>query len=218
MELYGNVNNFALPNPGNHLAICSGVIHIGTGPETYEGHTKMQDRVVVLVELVKTNHVFDEKKGPEPFIVRQKYTNSMGTTAKLRKVLEGWRGEPFTNDEAQKFNIFSIAGAPCMVNIIKKTSAGGKDRVEIQSISQVPEELIENFPAQRTKMLVWGFPNIGKGEKFDTEGFNRIPTFFQEEIKKSDQYKLLAGSGSTTPAPTQNAAPVASGTAKKLPF
>jgi hypothetical protein len=190
MELNANVSDFVLPPAGNHAAVCCGVVYCGTVPKEFEGKPKMKKVVYLYFELSNTNHVFDANKGPEPFVIRQEYSLSMGKNANLRKMLEGWRGQPFTDAEAAKFNIFSIVKAPCQVNLVKKISKANKERIEVYSVSQLMAGV--PVPTLRTALTEWKMPDITKGEKFDTEGFNKLHSFIQNDIKASDEYKAMA--------------------------
>lgn len=189
--------NFVLPPAGNQLAICSGVAMIGTHEEVYEGKPKgKQKKVIIFFELVNTNHVFDEKKGPEPFVMPIELTLSTHKKSSLRKLLESWKGSPFTDAEADKVNLTTMVGFPCFANVIIDKNSKGDDRAKIVALAAVPEGIA--VPEQRTPRRVFTF-----NPPFKTEVFNALPKWIQEKIQKSDEYKALAGT-STTTAPAAN--------------
>lgn len=221
MSLIAKVSNFVLPPVGNHIGICCGVVHLGVVEREFEGHKKMQDKIMLFFELPNTSHVFKEENGPEPFVVSQEYTFSMGMNkgkpSNLRKMLEGWRGEPFSADDAKKFDILTLLTAPCQLNLVKKTSKNGKDRIEIYSVSQVMDGV--QIPAMKTVPYAFTYPDTTKGEQFNTEVFSKLPSWIQEEIKKSEQYRNLSGGNIVAPGQTgQVQNPVNTTSAKKLPF
>jgi hypothetical protein len=54
-------------------------------------------------ELPTELEVFHEEKGEEPYVVSKTYTLSMHEKATLRRDLESWRGQGFTEKEAEAF-------------------------------------------------------------------------------------------------------------------
>lgn len=78
--------------------------------------------------------------------VEQRFTLSLGKKAKLRALVEGWRGDSFTAaDEAkfktEGFDINKFYGKPCLLTTVHKTSASGKTRCEVLTVTKVPEEM-----------------------------------------------------------------------------
>jgi len=78
--------------------------------------------------------------------VEQRYTLSLGAKAKLRALIEGWRGDAFTVDEIKAFkdkgfDITKFYGKPCLLSTVHKTSSTGKVRCEVLQCSAVPEEM-----------------------------------------------------------------------------
>lgn len=188
--------NYALPDPANHVAICCGIVHLGTVDHTYEGKVTRKKMVRISFELVNTNHVFDEAKGNEPFIVTKEFPFSMNKKAGLRKMLEAWRGASMTDDEAKAFNIVKLITAPCLVNVIIKTSGKGNKYVDIATVSQVPQGT--NVPPLRKGTFLFNF-----NPPFKSDVFNSLPEYVQKVIKTSDEYLALSGAAQQ-PAPGTN--------------
>ena len=184
-EVIGDVGNFTLAPSGNHAAICISVVVIGTVPTKYKGHDKMQKIVRLGFELPNKRHVFNESKGEEPFVVYKEYSLSMGDNSNLKKMIDSWRGEKLTKEEAKKFNIVKLLGCECMCNVVVKTSESSKQYNDIATVSPIPEEL--TVPAQSNKNTLFNF-NL----PFKTEAFMSLPEFIQNKIKSSDEYKALS--------------------------
>jgi hypothetical protein len=53
----------------------------------------------------------------KPFIHMQSYTGSISENARLRPLLESWRGKPFTALEGKGFKLYKLLGAPCCLVI-----------------------------------------------------------------------------------------------------
>ncbi len=165
------------------------------------------------IELVNTAHVFDTSKGAEPFVHQQQFAQSMGPKAKIRLLLEGWKGVTFTPEQAKAFNYAKLIGAACEVNLIKKTSKAGKDRIEIGSILMLAEGT--QVPAPKNEQLIFTIPS--HASEFNTEKFNKLGKWWQDKIRSSDEFKALGmQAGTGTPA----AQPASQGTvsSNNLPF
>jgi len=62
-------------------------------------------------------------------------TNSIGKKAKLRPLLVSWRGREFTEAEANGFDVMTVVGANCLLNIVHKPGKEGAINAEISGIS-----------------------------------------------------------------------------------
>lgn len=190
MEIHGEVKNFTPAPAGNHVAICSGIIVVGTIEEDYQGHKKKQKKLFILFEL--TNTKVEGKE--DPFVMPIEYTQAMGSTANLRKMLESWRGSKFTDAEAKVFNVANVVGAPCLANVVHETK-DGKVRAKVMGITQVPPGTV--ISVQKTKTIMFQ-PVI----PFAADVFSQIPEWIRKKIESSDEYKALgAGTGVVNSAP-----------------
>lgn len=109
---------------GVQQAVCSGVFDIGTHEGEYQGKPTLKHQIVVIWEL-------DEKKtlgdfAGQPHQISKFYTLSLGEKANLRKDLESWRGQPFTTQELEGFDLENLIGANCLLNIVDKEKGGQK--------------------------------------------------------------------------------------------
>lgn len=185
MEIHGEVKNFTPAPAGNHIATCTGIIVVGTIEEEYNGHKKKQKKLFIIFEL--TNTKMEGKE--EPYLMYIEYTQAMGSTANLRKMLESWRGSKFTDVEAKVFNIANIVGAPCLANVVHETK-DNKVRAKVMGITQVPVGTA--VPAAKTKSIM--FQPVAP---FATDVFNQIPEWIRKKIEGSDEFKLLGASTTT---------------------
>lgn len=194
--------DYVLMPPGNHIARCYAMVHIGTIKEEtgiYAG--KEANKVRITWETPHECHDFG--KGLEPFTISQEFTLSMNEKATLRKMLESWRGVPFTEEQAKAFDITKLLGKPCMINVIhKKAKSSGKERAEIASIAAIPKGT--EIPAQVNPTFELSYDNWNTG-LFDT-----LPDFLKNKIKSSKEYAAMI-------APVSEALPAASNV-DDLPF
>ncbi len=58
----------------------------------------------------------------------------------MRKDLESWRGRKFTQQELQGFDVETIIGVPCLLNIIQEDK-GGETYANVASIMRLPKGL-----------------------------------------------------------------------------
>lgn len=115
----GNESKTYAPAPeGTHQAVCVDIIDQGMKPNPFRDGA-MQRKVDVAWQLGETRE--DGKR----FVVYKRYTASLNEKATLRHDLESWRGRPFTATELSGFDLESVVGANCLLNVVHK--AGTKD-------------------------------------------------------------------------------------------
>lgn len=116
------------PTPvGVHQAVCVDVIDKGIVEVTYQGKTKKQHKISVAWQV---DELRDDGK---PYLVYKRYTLSLNEKATLRKDLESWRGRAFTRDEEAGFDVESVLGANCLINVQHNT-VGDKTYANVVSI------------------------------------------------------------------------------------
>ena len=168
---------------GTHVARCVQLINIGTIDGEYEGKPIRSYKIRLAWELPNETKVFDEAKGPQPILVNQEFTLSLGAKAGLRKIVEGMIGVVLKDEEAYSFDIEKIVGMPCLLTIIHKTSTKGKVYDKIASASPLVKGM--TVPEQYNQSKILSFSN------FDHELFATLPTFLKEKIASSDEYSQM---------------------------
>ena len=61
------------------------------------------------------------------------FTLSLAEKSKLRPFLEAWRGRKFTNEELNQFDLESVIGANCQLQIIHSIRPDGKKSAKVQA-------------------------------------------------------------------------------------
>lgn len=167
---------------GNYVARCYQMIQIGTVKEVFEGETKILHKVRIGWELPEELRVFDEAKGEQPLVMSAEYTLSMHEKAKLRAILQSWRGKAFTEDEAKKFDITKLIGASCLLNVIHKTTANGTF-ANIAGVTPLPKGMI--CPPAINNPFILSF------DEWDNDKFNSLPDFIKNKIASSLEYEKI---------------------------
>jgi hypothetical protein len=178
---------------GTYVARCYSMIHLGTIKESYMGEEKFVNKVRLTFELPTEMKVFKEENGEQPQVISKEFTLSLGDKSNLRAFLNSWRGKALTEDECKSFDIAVLAGKPCTLSIIHKTSkASGKTYAEIASIGGVMKGMA--VPDLINPEMVFSVTN------FDQVAFDSFPDFIKEKIASSQEYQALQKSA-PAPAP-----------------
>lgn len=167
---------------GNYVARCYSMVHVGTSFN--EMYDKDINKVRITWEFPTETHVFNEEKGPQPFVISKEYTLSMHEKSALRPTLESWRGKGFTEEEAKGFDITNLVGAYCMINVIhRKSEDGTKTYANIGSIASLPKGM--NKPEGVNPNVIFDYDN-----NYDEAFINTLPDFIKLPLMSSNEYKL----------------------------
>lgn len=164
---------------GTHVAVCFGLVDLGTQVSNYEGRETKRHQVWLWWELAD-----ETTEDGKPVTVGGFYTMSLHEKSTLRKTLESWRGRSFTPDELNGFHLSNILNKPCMLSIIHETKKDGGVRDKITSVSAVPKSVKPNPAQSKTVMLSLD------DDEFDRAVFESLPNFLKDMILKSDEGQL----------------------------
>lgn len=132
--------DFKPVSSGLHPAVCTLIADVGVQPQTNPAFAPNR-KIVFRFEIGDEDVEYTDKDGKAvkaPAIVYDTLTGSMNRKANMRAMLEGWRGQAFTDEEAENFDTKEVLGAYCMLNIVHKES-NGKTFANISSISRLPK-------------------------------------------------------------------------------
>jgi len=169
--------SYKLVPAGTHMAICYGIVDLGTQAYSYQGEQKQARQCRVLWEL----HGEDADGQPltlddgRPLSLSQRYTLSLAEKAKLRKTLISWRGREFTAAELRGFDLRTIIGEPCMLTVTHAVK-GDKTFANVDTVTAVPAALKKlGLPELVNKKTYFSFGYFNQDE-FDalTEGLKRV--------------------------------------------
>ena len=204
--------NFKLIDAGVYPARCYSMIELGTQTTEFNGESKVSRQVNITWELPTEKAVFHEERGEEPYVVSKTYNLSMHEKATLRKDLESWRGQGFTDDEAKSFDITKLIGKPCQISIIHKKSPDGlKTYANLSSITPVMKGVTVPDQINPSKVLEF--------QDFNWQIFKDLPEWLREKIVKSPEYKAIAGYNEVTQDEThEELIPLTKEETQDLPF
>jgi hypothetical protein len=125
---------------GVHQAVCVDIEDLGMLKSAYtddKGNEKWQHKIKVYWQISERRD--DNKR----FVLSKRYTLSLHEKASLRHDLEAWRGRAFTEDELRGFDVESVKGANCLLNVQHRQSAD-KSRTYANVVSIMP--LVKGMP------------------------------------------------------------------------
>lgn len=133
---------FKIVPSGTHLARLYRIVDLGTQESQFQGgEVKIQRKVMFAWEI----HGEDDTGEPlvtedgKPMAIFKNYTLSWNEAATLRKDLQAWRGVPWTDAEAKRFELKNVLGQWCMLNVVHRPGqSDGKLFANVAGISPVP--------------------------------------------------------------------------------
>lgn len=170
---------------GSHPAICYRVIDLGTQRKVFNGEESFKRQVRIWWELHGEDCLNDDGK---PLIYSEPYTLSAHEKAALRKHLEAWRGKQFTQAELAEFDMKSLLGRPCLLNLVHKES-NGNVYCNLSSVMKLPKGM--SVGAQVNPSVYFSL----EPDRFDRAVLNSLPDWLQDKIKKSPEFKKASQVG-----------------------
>jgi hypothetical protein len=173
---------------GSHLARCYRIVDVGTQKSEYQGQVKYLRKVMLGWEIhgVNDDGTPIKMKDGRPFAMFKNYTMSWSDKATLRIDLQAWRSKPFSAEEMRRFDLKTVLGAWCMLNVVERQGNDGKMYVNVANISPVPAMIKQA-----------GLPvAINKNEMFslsepDMEMFNTFSDSLKKKIQASPEWEKL---------------------------
>ena len=181
--------NFEKAPAGSHVAVCCRVIDLGTQAQTFEGRDKKVKKLLLGWEL----------QGPamesgDRFVIHENYTASLAKKANLRKVLESWRGKPFTDEDFENggFDVSKLLGVPCLLTVIHNES-GGKTYANVQSVAKLMKGAeVSELKHAKQHFCFDGTPDLNV--------FTDLPDYWKDMIAASPEWSALKDETETEPA------------------
>lgn len=193
--------------PGNHIARCYGVIDLGTQSHSFQGESWSQRDVRISFELpneLMTGIYNQESKG-KPFSVGCTVKQSLHSKARLRALLKGWRGRDFTPEELKGFDLKSIIGKACRVNLVASPDGQFTNIEGISPLGKLKDAggkmVLEPCPKQVNKSVYFCL----EPDEFDVAMLGQLSEKTQEKIRKSPEWQALASREKQPEAPEEPA-------------
>lgn len=163
-----------------HVAVCNSVIDLGVQTKTFNNETKQVREVLIGWELPYETIEVEEEKVPR--VISRTYSMSLHEKSKLRKDLESWMGRKLTAEEAAGFNLTTLLGKPCQLQVIHVDS-NGRTYANINNIVNLPD----NMPV----------PSATQVTSFDLDAPDAkeiivmLPEWIQNKIKESSTWEEM---------------------------
>lgn len=174
----GGGGDFKPVPPGNHRGVCSMIIDLGRQriqSQMYGESIKPQ--VYLAWELPDEPITWTDREGTErtgPMRIGKTYTLSTHENANLRRDLESWRGKPFTEAEAEEFDVSALAGVPALINVAHKAGGNGKTYANVVAVTPLPKGMEK--PTAADGVIVYDADNISS--------FDHLPEWLQKKIQE----------------------------------
>jgi hypothetical protein len=171
-----NEKSFEPVSEGLHPAICYMIVDLGKQYSMKYDRDRYQAYIgfEVLDETVKVEGV------DKPMVIGNTYTLSLGDKATLRKVLEGWRGKKFTEEELNGFDIKNVLGVPCQIQVLHNQS-GEKVYANISNIVPYPKGIAA--PKATSELIHYDMDAADRDAMFA-----KLPEWLQKKVKESKSY------------------------------
>lgn len=173
------------------------IIHIGTVPG-FQG--QLQNKVRITFEFPTELKVFKEENGEQPCVLSKEYTLSTHEKSGLRKLIVACdpKALKVTDDGfVEDYDIEKLLGKSCLVSVIHKTGKDGAVYANIDVETVLPKGMV--CPPQVNESVSISYDN------FSEESFAKLPSFIQDKMKTSFEYKKLKEEPNEVPFPdTEN--------------
>lgn len=146
-------SNYTPAPAGAWASVCVDIVDLGVLEVTFAGETKKQHKIRVVWQIDEVN-----PENGKPYTTSKRYTLSLHEKAALRKDLESWRGRAFTDSELEGFDVESVLGIGCLMNIIE-VHKDGKKYSNIASLMKLPKGM--SAPSPRDYVRVVDRPREG---------------------------------------------------------
>ena len=162
--------------PGVYIAVCIGVIDLG---EQYsEKFKNYRNEVQFVWELVGEAVEVDGKQ--EPRKLSRTFGVATGKKSSLRSFLGGWNGVQYSDEQFQELDLFGQAGRACQLSVVLSETG---EYANVDSVIPLPKGM--PAPAVETALVLWNM------DEWTDAGFEALPDWVQEKIRKSTQFQKL---------------------------
>lgn len=167
---------------GIHLGVCAGVIDLGTQYSQKFDHSRRQ--VLLWWEFADFDIEIDGEDLPR--VISRTFTASLHAKATMRPFLETWRGQKFTAEELQGFELKNLLKAGCQLQVMhSKSQHTGKVYADLHAC--LPLAANQKSPGIRGNELWFDFSEVKAGETAVIP--EKIPAWITDKITQADEFK-----------------------------
>ena len=163
---------------GTHNATCYRLVDVGTHDETYEGETKKRHSIFIYWEINDA-----KMEDGQPFSIMKQYTLSLNEKSALYKDLCAWRKKQFSDEELKGFDLTSILGVTCDLDI-GETKTGKSKVTAVYS----PDGGAKKQPTVN-EQIAFDIDEYVAGNNDMNAAWVDLPTWVQTKIDESFEVK-----------------------------
>lgn len=165
--------------PGTYAARCYGIADIGSQLTTFGVKHQIMFFWEFPTELMQRG-----TNAGKPFVISAVYNLTSGGGGKksaMVKMLESWRGQPFSEEDYKNFEIGRVLGVPCLIGVVHNENADkNRTYANISSIMLVPKGM--EVSGGINERFYFTFNPYSNSE------FEKMPEWVREKVKKSPEY------------------------------
>lgn len=163
---------------GVYTGTCIEVVDLGEQHNTK--YNKYQRRVLLTWEIrgERVDVEEDGKTVSKPRWLSKEYTASLNSKSRLYEMLTAWLGRELTDEEADAYDISTLIGRSCQLQVIVKDKPDGRRYSEIKGIMALPKGADPGAPESDTMVFAIDEPDAD-------EVIAKLPAWVQERVKKS---------------------------------
>lgn len=168
---------------GQHKAVLTRFIDLGTQTTTYQGAEKKQRKVVLGWQMPELPRVGDDNL---PMVLHERYTFSSSPNSHFRKMLEQWRNKRFEDAEIETFDTQRMMGVGAMIQV-SHSENNGRTYANLSAILSLPKEM---WPEPVTDLEYLALVP----DRFDQKVFDNLTDKLKDTIKLSPEFQDLSKS------------------------
>ncbi len=174
-----------LPEAGMQHGILYSIIVLGTQETEYMKTKKKQFKFNVgweLPHLQKLEYEDNGNKIMRPQCIFKSYTRSLYEKSNLAQDLAGWRGQGFSKEEQNGFDVFKmlVPGVNALLNIVHYENNSGNTKAKYVSISKLMAGMVEVLPEN---------PIVEYEPSMQDNFPDSMPDWAREAVVKSPEYQ-----------------------------
>lgn len=161
---------------GTYIAICTVVADPG---EQYSDKFKSYSPKLHLGFDIPSERIMIDGVD-KPCRVSKDYTASINSKSAFFTMITSWQGKTLSDEEKQEFDASALLGKGCMVSVtVDETESGTYNR--IASVVGLPAGI--ETPKAENDLILFDW------DTFTEDGFNALPEWLKDKIKKSTEYQ-----------------------------
>ena len=162
---------------GTYIAVCVGVVDIGE--QKSDLYNNYASQVIFIFEIPSARILVDGEDKPR--WLSEFYRVSLNEKANLAKMLTSWRGKAFTEEEADGFDLSTMLGRACQLQVLEVARKDGTPCNRIAGVFGLPKGFPE--PTPENPLLLY---SIEDGEN---EVYSQLPEWIRDKISKSVEWQ-----------------------------